>query len=100
MGDRHTDYIFPSLQRASLGVVFRERIIINQDYLADHLRVYGVVFIVVGLAFAMGATEYRFGTSARPGPGYFPLGLGLLLATVVVLLALAWLYRWRKGRRG
>ena len=42
----------------------------------------GVVFIVVGLAFAIGATEYRFGTSARPGPGYFPLGLGLLLAMV------------------
>ena len=29
----------------------------------------GVVFIVVGLAFAIGATEYRFGTSARPGSG-------------------------------
>ena len=42
----------------------------------------GVVFIVVGLAFAIGATEYRFGTSARPGPGYFPVGLGLLLAMV------------------
>ena len=45
----------------------------------------GVVFIVVGLAFAMGATEYRFGTSARPGPGYFPLGLGLLLAMVGII---------------
>lgn len=47
VGDRHTDYIFPGLLRASLGVIFRERIIINQDYLADHLRVYGVVFIMV-----------------------------------------------------
>ena len=45
----------------------------------------GVVFIVVGLSFAIGATEYRFGTSARPGPGYFPLGLGLLLAVVGVI---------------
>ncbi|MCE2658880.1 MAG: tripartite tricarboxylate transporter TctB family protein [Rubrivivax sp.] len=42
----------------------------------------GVVFFVVGLAFAVGATEYRMGTSARPGPGYFPLGLGALLALV------------------
>lgn len=47
MGDRHTDYIFPGLLRASLGVIFREWIIINQYYLVDHLRVYGVVFIVV-----------------------------------------------------
>ena len=42
----------------------------------------GIVFLVVGLAFAVGATEYRMGTSARPGPGYFPLGLGVLLALV------------------
>jgi hypothetical protein len=42
----------------------------------------GVVFLVVGVAFAVGATEYRMGTSARPGPGYFPLGLGVLLALV------------------
>ena len=47
MGDRHTDDIFPGLLRASLGVIFREWIIINQYYLVDHLRVYGVVFIVV-----------------------------------------------------
>lgn len=40
----------------------------------------GLMFIVVGAAFAWGATEYTFGTSARPGPGYFPFGLGILLA--------------------
>ncbi|HWP20469.1 MAG TPA: tripartite tricarboxylate transporter TctB family protein [Burkholderiaceae bacterium] len=40
----------------------------------------GLMFIVVGLAFAWGATSYTFGTSARPGPGYFPFGLGILLA--------------------
>ncbi|MEW6099711.1 MAG: tripartite tricarboxylate transporter TctB family protein [Pseudomonadota bacterium] len=40
----------------------------------------GLMFIVVGAAFAWGATEYTFGTSARPGPGYFPFGLGVLLA--------------------
>lgn len=40
----------------------------------------GLMFLVVGLGFAWGATEYSFGSSARPGPGYFPFGLGILLA--------------------
>ena len=40
----------------------------------------GLMFIVVGIAFAWGATTYSFGTSARPGPGYFPFGLGILMA--------------------
>jgi len=40
----------------------------------------GLMFIVVGAAFAFGALSYRFGTSAKPGPGYFPFGLGVLLA--------------------
>ena len=40
----------------------------------------GLLFLLVGLAFAWGATEYSFGSSAKPGPGYFPFGLGVLLA--------------------
>jgi hypothetical protein len=40
----------------------------------------GLMFISVGIAFAWGATNYNFGSSARPGPGYFPFGLGILLA--------------------
>ena len=40
----------------------------------------GMMFLVVGIAFAWGATAYSIGSSAKPGPGYFPLGLGLLLA--------------------
>ena len=40
----------------------------------------GVMFMVVGLAFAWGATNYRIGIAARMGPGYFPLMLGILLA--------------------
>jgi hypothetical protein len=40
----------------------------------------GLMFIAVGLGFAWGATNYSFGSSARPGPGYFPFGLGLLMA--------------------
>jgi hypothetical protein len=45
----------------------------------------GLMFVAVGLAFAWGATYYSFGTSARPGPGYFPLGLGLILAALGAL---------------
>jgi hypothetical protein len=40
----------------------------------------GLMFVAVGLGFAWGATNYSFGTSARPGPGYFPFGLGILMA--------------------
>lgn len=40
----------------------------------------GLMFVAVGLGFAWGATEYSFGNSARPGPGYFPFGLGILMA--------------------
>ncbi|SEL87198.1 Tripartite tricarboxylate transporter TctB family protein [Roseateles sp. YR242] len=41
----------------------------------------GLLFVVVGVAFAWGSlVHYSFGSSARPGPGYFPFGLGVLLA--------------------
>ncbi len=40
----------------------------------------GLMFLVVGAAFAWGATSYSVGTGARMGPGYFPLLLGVLLA--------------------
>lgn len=40
----------------------------------------GLMFVVVGIGFAWASTEYSFGSSARPGPGYFPFGLGVLLA--------------------
>ena len=40
----------------------------------------GLLFIVVGVAFAWGATNYKVGDAARMGPGYFPLMLGILLA--------------------
>lgn len=40
----------------------------------------GLLFLVVGAVFAFGATAYSFGTSASPGPGYFPFGLGIMLA--------------------
>ena len=46
----------------------------------------GLMFVVVGIGFAWGATNYPFGESARPGPGYFPFGLGILLALLGALV--------------
>jgi hypothetical protein len=42
----------------------------------------GLMFTVVGIAFAWGATNYTIGEGARMGPGYFPLMLGILLAVI------------------
>ena len=42
----------------------------------------GLMFTVVGVAFAWGATTYNVGTGARMGPGYFPLMLGILMAII------------------
>ena len=42
----------------------------------------GLMFLVVGIAFAWGATTYNIGQGARMGPGYFPLMLGILLAVI------------------
>ena len=40
----------------------------------------GLMFIVVGVIFAVGATNYSMGSSAKPGAGYFPLILSVLMA--------------------
>ncbi len=48
----------------------------------------GLMFIVAGVAFAWGATAYNFGSAARPGPGYFPFGLGILLAILGAIVLL------------
>ena len=42
----------------------------------------GLMFMVAGIAFAWGATNYSIGEGARMGPGYFPLMLGILLGAV------------------
>jgi len=42
----------------------------------------GLMFMVAGIAFAWGATNYTIGEGARMGPGYFPLMLGILLALI------------------
>jgi len=46
----------------------------------------GLMFVATGLGFAWGAQYYSLGTAARPGPGYFPFGLGILLALLGALV--------------
>jgi hypothetical protein len=42
----------------------------------------GLMFLVTGIAFAWGATNYTIGEGARMGPGYFPLVLGCILGLI------------------
>jgi hypothetical protein len=46
----------------------------------------GLMFMVVGIAFAWGATNYTIGEGARMGPGYFPLVLGCLLTAIGIFV--------------
>jgi|TARA_B110000503_G_C7065117_1_gene378378 hypothetical protein len=58
----------------------------------------GLMFLVVGLAFSVGATNYRVGESARMGPGYFPMLLGILLILIgVFVLVKSLMGRKREG---
>jgi hypothetical protein len=56
------------------------RIKSQKDFIA------GLMFTVVGIAFAWGATNYSIGVGARMGPGYFPLMLGIILAILGVII--------------
>ncbi|PLC52351.1 tricarboxylate transporter [Pollutimonas nitritireducens] len=42
----------------------------------------GVMFVTIGVGFALVATNYSMGTAARMGPGYFPFWLGVCLAVL------------------
>jgi Tripartite tricarboxylate transporter TctB family len=46
----------------------------------------GLLFIAIGVTAMVLAQEYRFGTAARMGPGYFPTLLGGLLALLGLTL--------------
>jgi len=48
----------------------------------------GLLFTAVGIAFAVGATNFEIGGAARMGPGYFPLLLGIVLAILGVVVTL------------
>jgi hypothetical protein len=46
----------------------------------------GLMFLLVGIAFAWGSTNYTIGEGARMGPGYFPLMLGIVLAIIGLIV--------------
>jgi Tripartite tricarboxylate transporter TctB family len=47
----------------------------------------GLMYMVIGLFFAVMATQYPMGTPAKMGPGYFPFWIGVLL-TIIGLIVL------------
>jgi Tripartite tricarboxylate transporter TctB family len=51
----------------------------------------GLMFLIIGGGFAIGAYSYGMGDGARMGPGYFPRLLGVILAilgSVIIFKAL------------
>lgn len=42
----------------------------------------GIMYMVFGLFFALEALNYKMGTSAKMGPGYFPFWLGAMLTAL------------------
>ena len=48
----------------------------------------GVMFLAFGLFFAGFGSRYHLGTTARMGPGYFPIALGTLLALLGGIICL------------
>lgn len=48
----------------------------------------GLMFTAVGIAFAVGATNFTVGSAARMGPGYFPLLLGIVLIILGVAITI------------
>lgn len=44
------------------------------------------LIMLIGIGTAAGSLKYGIGTLARMGPGYFPLGLGIMLTLIGALL--------------
>lgn len=46
----------------------------------------GLMFTIVGVSFAVGATNFTVGEASRMGPGYFPLALGIVLTVLGLII--------------
>jgi hypothetical protein len=57
----------------------------------------GLMFMLFGGAFFIGALQYSLGTGARMGPGYFPRMLGGLLFVLGVIIAIEGFIESKKG---
>ena len=42
----------------------------------------GLIYVVAGAGFSLGALHYHLGDAARMGPGWFPFWVGILLVAV------------------
>jgi len=62
--------------------------------LTDKEMLSGLMFVLIGSAFALGAADYGMGTTRRMGPGYFPVVLGIVLC--LMGLALSGKALWRR----
>ena len=47
----------------------------------------GLLYVLFGMAFSLGALNYKLGDPARMGPGWFPFWIGILLVAVGVVTA-------------
>lgn len=57
----------------------------------------GLIFVAAGVAAMVIARDYRMGTTARMGPGYFPTVLGGALVVLGIAVGVrAW---WARGAR-
>ncbi len=48
----------------------------------------GLMFAIIGIVFMILSKQYSIGTSAKMGPGYFPMVLGGLMTLFGVIIAL------------
>lgn len=47
----------------------------------------GLIYVLAGAGFSLGALNYKLGDPARMGPGWFPFWIGILLVAVGVATA-------------
>lgn len=59
----------------------------------------GLIFLCIGLFAAVYACQYRLGTATNMGPGYFPLGVALVLTCLGLLTMIGGLRDARKRQR-
>ena len=59
----------------------RSGVLVRRDFAA------GLLVAILGAAIAVAALDLRIGTPARMGPGFLPLGLGVLLTLIGIATA-------------
>jgi putative tricarboxylic transport membrane protein len=57
-------------------------------------RVSGYVLLAIGVITAWSSTSLSMGKASRPGPGFLPFGLALILSAFALVLILQ---NWKKG---